>query len=257
MPRIQSGSFKDHSPGGQRGYVMIALSLAVALILIALSAGLPVLSAELRRQREEELIHRGVQYTRAIKKYYRRFGGYPTTLEQLEETNHIRFLRKRYKDPMTGGDFRLLHVGEVTLSLRKSAQGGDGSAATGDTDGNPTSEGTETPTSSPAAGTISDSGDNGPALGGGPIIGVASTSKKKSFHVFDNKDRYYDWKFVYSPALDSGGLFTRPYDGIWAFNNNNDNGSVPPPPVQPGAPGITLPSVNTGSGPSPNAGTGK
>jgi len=40
----------------------------------------------------------------------------PTRIEELENTNNIRFLRKRYKDPITGKDFKLLHVGEVQLS---------------------------------------------------------------------------------------------------------------------------------------------
>ncbi len=37
-------------------------------------------------------------------------------LEELENTNNIRFLRRRYKDPVTGKDFKLLHVGEVQLT---------------------------------------------------------------------------------------------------------------------------------------------
>ncbi len=44
-------------------------------------------------------------------------------------------------------------------------------------------------------------------------MGVASNSDKQSFHVFNDKDHYKDWQFVYSPALDHG-LFTHPFDGI-------------------------------------------
>ena len=67
------------------------------------------------RDREEEMIHRGVQYSRAIRAYYRKFNRFPAKIEDLENTNQVRFLRKRYKDPLTGKDVRLLHYGEAKL----------------------------------------------------------------------------------------------------------------------------------------------
>jgi hypothetical protein len=65
------------------------------------------------------MIHRGVQYSRAIRAYYKKFQRYPTKLEDLDHTNNLRYLRKHYKDPLNKNqDFRLLHYGEqgVTLS---------------------------------------------------------------------------------------------------------------------------------------------
>ena len=62
------------------------------------------------------MIHRGVQYSRALRKFVKKTGRYPTRMEELENTNNIRFLRRRYKDPITGKDFKLLHVGEVQLA---------------------------------------------------------------------------------------------------------------------------------------------
>src|SRR6266576_1207597 len=64
----------------------------------------------------------GVQYSRAIRAYYKKFGRYPTKIEDLENTSNLRFLRKRYKDPMNCkntkcADFKLLHYGEVQMSL--------------------------------------------------------------------------------------------------------------------------------------------
>ena len=32
---------------------------------------------QMKRDREEEMIHRGTEYARAIKKYYKKFGRYP------------------------------------------------------------------------------------------------------------------------------------------------------------------------------------
>ena len=39
-------------------------------------------------------------------------------------------------------------------------------------------------------------------FGGGPIVGVASTSKKESLKLLNNKDHYNEWEFVYDPRLD-------------------------------------------------------
>jgi type II secretory pathway pseudopilin PulG len=91
------------------------LMLFVTLLAIAAAALAPSIAFQVRRDREEEMIHRGVQYSRAIRRYVKKTGRYPSRLEELENTNNIRFLRKRYKDPVTGKDFKLLHVGEVQL----------------------------------------------------------------------------------------------------------------------------------------------
>ena len=105
------------SGNGERGYILLTLLLIVSLMIIFAAVIVPTITFEIRRDKEEELIHRGVQYSRAIRAYYKKYGSYPTTLEQLESTNNLRFLRKRYKDPITGKDFKLLHYGEVQLSF--------------------------------------------------------------------------------------------------------------------------------------------
>jgi len=56
---------------------------------------------QIQRDREEELCHRGTQYMRAIRRYYRTLGTYPTSLQNLESANGKRFIRKLYKDPMS------------------------------------------------------------------------------------------------------------------------------------------------------------
>jgi type II secretory pathway pseudopilin PulG len=101
----------------QDGYVLLTLLLAVAMMIIFAASVMPSITAEIKRDREEEMIHRGVQYTRAIRLYYRKLGRYPTKLEDLESTNNMRFLRRRYKDPVSGKDFELLHLGEARLSM--------------------------------------------------------------------------------------------------------------------------------------------
>jgi len=108
----------------ERGYILLTLLLMVAMMIIAAGAVVQTIAFEIKRDREEEMVHRGVQYARAIRSYYKKFGRYPTKLEDLESTNNQRFLRKRYKDPITGKDFKLLHYGEAKLTLSNLLGGG-------------------------------------------------------------------------------------------------------------------------------------
>jgi type II secretory pathway pseudopilin PulG len=84
----------------QRGYMMITLMLALALITIAMLAVLPGIKQQIMRDREEEMVHRGTEYMRAIQHFYKKFNRYPNRVEELENTNNLRFIRKRYTDPM-------------------------------------------------------------------------------------------------------------------------------------------------------------
>jgi len=107
----------------ERGYMLITIILFVALLAIAMTAAAPLITRQVKRDREEEMIHRGTQYSRAIKHYVKKFGRYPTKIEDLENTNNVRFLRRRYKDPITGKDFKLLHMGEVQTAFGSSIAG--------------------------------------------------------------------------------------------------------------------------------------
>ena len=107
----------------ERGYILLMLMLFVTLLVIAAGVAAPTIAFRVRRDREEEMIHRGTQYSRAIQRYVKKTGRYPSRLEDLENTNNIRFLRRRYKDPVTGKDFKLLHVGEVQLAASPGIAG--------------------------------------------------------------------------------------------------------------------------------------
>jgi len=102
---------------------MLTLMLMVAMLVIAAAACAPTIAFEIRRDREGEMVHRGVQYTRAIRAYYKKLGRYPTSLKDLDNTNNLRYLRKHYKDPITGQDFKLLHYGDPGVTLGGSFGG--------------------------------------------------------------------------------------------------------------------------------------
>jgi type II secretory pathway pseudopilin PulG len=118
------GGHRRNCNSRERGYVLLTLLLMVSLMIIAAAAVVQTVAFEIKRDREEEMVHRGVQYARAIRSYYKKFGRYPTKLEDLESANNQRFLRKRYKDPITNKDFKLLHFGEAKLTLSNLLGGG-------------------------------------------------------------------------------------------------------------------------------------
>src|SRR5580765_7748460 len=138
----------------ERGYVLLALLLFVALLTIGLLVAVQNIESQIKRDREEELIHRGVQYSRAVRHYFKKFGRYPSRMEELENTNNIRFLRKRYKDPMTGKDFRPLHMTDVQMSFSGLPGGGLPPAAAG-LNGTTAAAGSS-PVASPPVGVVQD-----------------------------------------------------------------------------------------------------
>lgn len=104
------------APDAESGFLLLFVLFLAALMLIALAVAAPRIATSIQRDREIELVHRGEQYKRAIKLYYRKFGTYPSSIDQLLDTNNIRFLRKRYTDPITGkNDWRLIHLGQAKV----------------------------------------------------------------------------------------------------------------------------------------------
>src|ERR1700728_912752 len=119
-----AGSSANRFRRPEQGYVLLTLMLMVTLMVIAAAVAAPTIAFEVRRDREQEMIHRGVQYSRSIRNYFKKYGRYPTRLEDLDNTNNLRYLRKHYKDPVTEQDFKLLHYGDPGLSLMGSAGAG-------------------------------------------------------------------------------------------------------------------------------------
>lgn len=94
----------------ERGFTLAGFIFFATAMSILLATAVPVLVQQAKREQEEELIFRGEDVVRAIQKYQRKFGSYPPTWDALLETNGLRFLRKDYKDPITGKAFRLITV---------------------------------------------------------------------------------------------------------------------------------------------------
>lgn len=271
----------------QRGYILITLMLFVTLLALAAAAVAPRIAFQIRRDREEELIHRGVQYSRAIRRYVKKTGGYPVRIEQLENTNNMRFLRKRYKDPITGQDFKILHLGDVKLTFGPGIAGANAIGGANPAPGTPAlggagtqalggavSQGLTGRANAPATPTTQDNsgqdtnqpnsgapsqsqsnqgtaagGNDLPAtvFGGGPIVGVVSTSKAASIREFNKKNHYNQWQFIYDPASDRGGLLSTPNQPpLQVAAPNQQNGQ----PGQPGTNAISGGSFGTQNQPT-------
>ena len=89
----------------ERGFTLLGLLFVIAMLGIALSAVGVVWSAEIRRDREAQLLFVGDQIRAAIGHYYREGGQYPQALTDLLEDKRVpqtrRYLRRLYPDPMT------------------------------------------------------------------------------------------------------------------------------------------------------------
>src|SRR6266850_549851 len=252
-----------------RGYILITLMLFITLLAMAAVAILPEIVHQIQRDREEEMIHRGTEYMRAIKKYYKKFGRYPSRIEELENINQQRFVRKRFKDPLGKGEkeFKLVRVGDPALNSlgfgsvgsaglgqgappgvmpglgqglgpgskpagapggavrTAGAEDGSGPQVAGlpgqQGSGTPNPAGsdggspdTQTVTKSASSSSDSESAPGGQVFGGGPILGVASTSKAQTVREFNKKTHYDDWLFIYDPNSDRGGLLTGPVRSV-------------------------------------------
>lgn len=95
----------------QRGFALLLVFALAAAALVMLYLEMPRVAFEHQRDKEALLVERGEEYVRAIQLYVQKFRKYPQQIEDLESTNNVRFLRKRFRDPITGEDeWRLIHV---------------------------------------------------------------------------------------------------------------------------------------------------
>jgi len=171
--------------GGQHGYAMAVLLVGMSVAAIMLTAAMPTWKQMVRREKEAELIFRGQQYVRAIALFQRRSG--PGTIPpNLDVLLDQRFLRKKYKDPITGDDFDILSPMQPAAGAPGGGAGGRGQPA--------------------VSGALAGLGSGGVARGAGGsvaagVMGVVSKSKDTSIKLYNGRNRYNEWQFVYVPQV--------------------------------------------------------
>ena len=122
--KIHRGSRQEKRRSPESGFAYLIALFAILFLLIISTAAVQHISIAGRRMREEEMIWRGRQYTRAIKLYYHKTGHYPQDLKDLEKgLPQLHFLRQAYKNPMNKDDgaWRFVYVnaaGQIIGSTR-------------------------------------------------------------------------------------------------------------------------------------------
>lgn len=189
---------------------MAALLVALAILSIVMLVALPTWRQQSQREKETELVFRGEQYARAIALYQRKLAGtFPPNLDVLVEQ---KFLRKKYKDPITGDDFVPVYAGSTGVGeLIDSAAGAGRRTGAGPAPGGPGRAGAPGPGGMPPGGRGSTTpfGQVGPGgVSGSPaglqgatgIVGVVSKSTAQSIRLYNGRTRYDQWIFIYSAA---------------------------------------------------------
>ena len=246
---------------GNGGYAMAALLVAMSVMAVLMSALLPVWSHMATREKEEELVFRGKQYARAVGLFQRKFANAaPPSIDVLVEQ---RFLRKKYKDPITNDDFQPIYANQGIMP-----PGGGPTAAR---PGQAANQNTPTvQTTIQTAALQSGFGSTGIGPQGG-IIGVTSKSKDESIKVYNGRTRYNEWAFVYIQTAQRPGVPQMPggqgrpgqpqgQPGPFGMQPGNmpgmggSRGNFPQPPPgfgQPNRPPINQPNSPFGQ-PNPN-----
>ena len=158
------------TPTGEAGYNMVVLMVLVTVLGILVAAALPAWSNAIQREKEEELIFRGLQYAEAIRVFQQRYGRPPNTLDELVKVEP-RCIRRLWEDPLTGkNDWGLLFADPQAARFRPA---GDAGAVA-------------------VPGVSSGSRDK---VTTGPIVGVYSLAGGDSILTFFDKNAYSEWQF--------------------------------------------------------------
>jgi type II secretory pathway pseudopilin PulG len=161
---------------------MAALLVGLMVMSILMLAAVPAWRFQAKREKELELVFRGEQYARAIGLYQLKNRSFPPSIEVLVQG---RYLRKKYKDPMTkDGEFQPLFAG--------TNPGPGGPTGPGGT----TENRQNTPPQNPGVGASTP----GFQTGAGGLIGVVSKSKEDSIRVYKGRTKYNEWQFVFANA---------------------------------------------------------
>jgi hypothetical protein len=107
------GSFYSQQ---QRGFGYLAVLLIVLMLAVALGTTFERIDTVMKREREQEWFFAGKQYQQAIASYYNKSPNgikeLPTSVDDLlldrRFVSAVRHLRKRFADPITGGDWTLV-----------------------------------------------------------------------------------------------------------------------------------------------------
>jgi type II secretory pathway pseudopilin PulG len=212
---------------------MAVLLVSLSIMTIMMSVAMPVWKQASQREKEAELVFRGEQYARAIGLFQRKMGpgALPPNINVLVEQ---RYLRKKFKDPITNDDFVPL---QQTAATQQPGAGGPGGPRGGGP--GPAPQRSQTgpgrigtpPTGQQPSGLTPLS--PGAAVGG--IMGVTSKSKEKSIRLYKGRSHYNEWQFVFTPPVQAPGATGGP-PGVGGQRGGRGNQGPQAPTQGPGVP---------------------
>jgi len=215
---------------------MAALLVAMSVMAVLMGAALPVWNKQAQREREEEYLFRAHEYARGVMKFQHKYGAaFPPSLDVLVEQ---RFVRRKYKDPLSGQDFQPVYQTAGPLGQPGVGTAGGTTQPGQIAQGTPSSGFGSTATLGQTGGTST--GSQGPAQPGAPVIGVVSKSKATSIKVYNGRTRYDQWAVTYQDVRPGKGL---PPDILQAMNQAGAAAG------QGGAGGVGQPGQRPGSNP--------
>jgi type II secretory pathway pseudopilin PulG len=177
---------------------MAALLVSIGVMMLLMSVAMPVWRHQAQREKEAELVFRGEQYARAVNHYQRKMGpgNFPPSIDVLVQQ---RFLRKKYKDPMTeDGEFDIIPVG-AAIQPGQNPQPQPGGA---------TPRGARPPQGRPQLGQpgsqIGSPFSTGQSAAG--IMGVRSKSKETAIRIYKGGGTHYnEWNFIFANVSNRPG----------------------------------------------------
>jgi len=197
------------------GYNLVVLAMLITVMSVFAAASIPVWSHAAQREREAELIFRGMQYAEAIRVFQARYGRPPARLEELVETSP-RCIRQLWKDPMSEDGEWILVYGQAQPPRGRSRASRADPNALANADFSPGPAQREVFRIS-AKEAQTDTGLTGQRRQSGPIVGVHSASDEESIRSFDGATVYSEWVFgverVPTPAVNpANGQISRAND---------------------------------------------
>lgn len=260
---------RKHSEG-EEGYLLLGLVVVCFLLLLVLGVAAPRVAKELERDREVESEHRAQEYVRAIQLFYKKNSRYPTSIDELMgkgpgggmslggTSTNVHYLRQEYKDPITNGEYRLIHFGEAKTEVKGffgeplqgmpagnlgsasgmvSNLGGNSATGTGGLGASTSSTGASGSTGSTGTGSASGNqtdvtstlgGNNATSFQGskGAIIGVGSNGKGHGLVEWNGSENIEDWEFLYDPRVELLKARVSIFGGSPAANGSGSFGSL-------------------------------
>ena len=269
----EDNTFMRSSQSDASGFIMVVLIIVMGIGAVWLTVAVPNSRQRATREKEAELLFRGRQYVRALSLYERKNGpgAKPPSVDVLVDN---KFLRKKYKDPITNDDFVPLFTssapvvpgqvqgGGQNAPGRVAGPGGNPSSQVGNQQqGRAGTQGGAQPGVTGQGGRAGQAGQAGNAGStfGGQIVGVVSKSTAASIMLFNGATHYNEWQFVYQGgSAQQGGGQQGPGGANGRGGQQGGPGGVGPGVgfgagrgVPPGGPGGGVQGPGRGGAPTP------